>query len=69
MSNRQPEDLAKSSYLTLVVRMRLDTQHNVRGGELVDLEGETVGRFANWQGLLGALRKSLGGSEQDGTQQ
>ncbi len=67
MANTPAEDLANSRYVTLVVRMRLDTHHNVRGGELVDLEGETVGRFANWQGLLGALRKSLGGSQQDHT--
>jgi hypothetical protein len=50
------EELTDDYYLTLIVRLLVDSQGSVLRGELTDAEARTVRRFSGEDGLYEALR-------------
>jgi len=50
-----PDDLADSQYVTLVLRLLLDRRGRLLRGELANIDGTTLGRFADRQGLKEVL--------------
>jgi hypothetical protein len=59
VSGSSTDDLTNSHYVTLILRLLLDTEGHLLRGELADIEGMTIGRFADRQGLKEALRPFL----------
>jgi hypothetical protein len=51
--------LANRRHVVAVLRLVVDADGRVEKGELVDTEARPLGRFANWRGLIRAIRTWL----------
>jgi len=52
-------DLADKYQVALILRLTLDGQRVLMHGEVVDLEGRLIGRFADWENLMRVMRSWL----------
>jgi hypothetical protein len=50
------ENLARSTYVTVVLRVVLDGRKGLIHGDLVDLEGAPLRHFVGWRGLMQTVR-------------
>jgi len=53
------EGIAGRSYLTVIVRLVLDSQRRIERGDLVDTEGHVEERFVGIEGLVRAIEHVL----------
>jgi hypothetical protein len=51
--------LANLRHVVAILRLVVDAEGHLKQGELVDAEARSLGRFANWRGLIRALRAWL----------
>ncbi len=58
--------LADRSYVTVILRLLLGRQGGLEQGEVVDIDGNSHGRFKDWNGLTRALRAWLSTREHTG---
>ena len=57
--------LADKRQATLILRLTLDGRGHFMHGEIVDLDGERIGRFIEWHKLTGLVRIWLISQEAD----
>ena len=50
------EALSTSRYISLILRLLVDSDDQLEAGEFVDLDGSSRGRFVGWDGLTTRLR-------------
>jgi hypothetical protein len=50
------ENLAQSTYVTVVLRVVVDQRKGLIHGDLVDLEGAPLRHFVGWRGLVRTVR-------------
>jgi len=55
------EDLKGTRYLTIIVRLLLDSRGTLLQGELADVDGSTQVRFVGQDGLFEAIRSYVTG--------
>ena len=51
--------LANLRHVVAILRLVVDAEGHLKQGELVDAETRSLGRFADWRGLIRALRTWL----------
>ncbi len=54
-------DLGGKLYLTVVVRLLVDEHGRLIHGEVADLQETSKQRFADWEGMVRAVRACLAG--------
>lgn len=59
MTTPTREDLGETRYVTLILRLLLDEKGRVLNGELADINGDLIRRFAGSDGLASGLRTVL----------
>ena len=59
MTRSSADDLAASEYVTVVLRLLIDRQGNLLRGELADMNGVTIVRFADYPDLERVMRAHL----------
>ena len=50
------ENLARTTYVTVVLRLVVDGRKGLVHGDLVDLEGAPLRHFVGWRGLMRTVR-------------
>jgi len=50
------ENLARTTYVTVILRVVVDGRKGVVHGDLVDLEGAPLRHFVGWRGLTRTVR-------------
>jgi hypothetical protein len=58
--------LAEQRYVTVIVRLLVDTRGRLVRGEIVDTDGKIADRFTRWRALTPALRTLIMSHKQDG---
>jgi hypothetical protein len=59
------ELLADKLYVTVILRLLLGHKGRLEQGEVVDLDGNSQGRFKDWNGLTRTLRSWIASREQN----
>ena len=59
--------LADKRQVTLILRLTLDEHGQFMHGEVVDLDGNQIGRFNKWRKLLSVLQIWVADQEEENT--
>ncbi len=59
--------LADTRNVVVILRLVLSRRGRITHGEVVDMDGQAIGRFTGWVGMTRALRAWLKGQKPDHT--
>ena len=59
--------LSEKHQVTVILRMLMDEQGKLLHGNLVDVDGQSRGRFSNWGDLVNLLRQWFDSQERGGS--
>ena len=57
VNDEQSDKLSQKQQVTVILRMLLDEQGMLVHGDLVDVDGQSRGRFSSWDDLVIMLRE------------